>query len=90
MLQVFIYSSFIKKKFFMSEIERKKNILGELFVMYETKWTTHFRINLFFKFEWSFCACETGRRTLEEIYSCVKPSANIFRKNFFFVDIFQI
>lgn len=37
MLQVFIYSSFIKKKIFMSEIERKKNILGELFVMYETK-----------------------------------------------------
>lgn len=38
----------------------------------------------FFKFKWSFCVCETGRRTLEEIYSCVKPSANIFRKNFFF------
>lgn len=36
MLQVFIQVSdnfFV----FMSEIERKKNILGELFVMYETK-----------------------------------------------------
>lgn len=83
-MQVFIYSSFIKKNFFMSEIERKKNILGELFVMYETKWTTHFRILFFFQIWMIFlCLWNWPQNSWGDLFMC-ETKCKHFQEEFFF------